>query len=329
MPAPIKAAIVGLGRWGQLLVSSVDDSEIIQFIRAVTRTPPKAEAFCAERGMALSSDIDDALNDDTIDALIIATPHTRHYGQLLAAAAAGKHVYCEKPWTLDAAEGHAALAALSEAGLKVAIGHNRRFAPNSMAMKDVLESGRLGAPIHIDGHFNSNLAPAAGLWRDSRDESPAGGMTSMGIHALDMFINLFGRVADVHVQSKRVASPIDVDDSTLIRLNFENGRTGHLTTLSATSMLWRISAFCLGGWVEIRDQDKFEVASIEDGATTETFPGFEYPAMATIRAALESFGADVAGGPAFPISPDEIGHATEVLAAIIQSAESGETVSLG
>lgn len=328
MPTPIKAAIVGLGRWGQLLVSSVDGSDVIQFTRAVTRTPSKVEAFCADRGMALSSALDDALSDPEIDALVIATPHTQHYEQLLAAAAAGKHVYCEKPWTLDAAEGHAALAALSDAGLKVAIGHNRRFAPNSLAMKDVLESGRLGAPVHIDGHFNSNLAPAVGMWRDSREESPAGGMTSMGIHALDMFINLFGRVSDVQVQSKRVASPIDVDDSTLIRMNFENGCTGHLTTLSATNMLWRISAFCLGGWVEIRDQDKLEVASIEDGTTTETYPGFEYPAMMTIRAALESFGADVAGGPAYPISPQEIGHATEVLAAIIRSAETGETVAI-
>ena len=328
MPTPIKAAIVGLGRWGQLLVSSVDGSDVIQFTRAVTRTPSKVDKFCTDRGMALSSELDDALSDPEIDALVIATPHTQHYEQLMAAAAAGKHVYCEKPWTLDAAEGHAALAALSDAGLKVAIGHNRRFAPNSLAMKAVLESGRLGAPVHIDGHFNSNLAPAVGMWRDSREESPAGGMTSMGIHALDMFINLFGRVSDVQVQSKRVASPIDVDDSTLIRMNFENGCTGHLTTLSATNMLWRISAFCLGGWVEIRDQDKLEVASIEDGTTNETYPGFEYPAMATIRAALESFGADVAGGPAYPIAPEEIGHATEVLAAIIRSAESGEIVAI-
>ena len=99
----------------------------------------------------------------------------------------------------------------------------------------------------------------------------------MGIHALDMFINLFGRVTDVHVQSKRVASPIDVDDSTLIRMNFENGCTGHLTTLSATNMLWRISVFCLGGWVEIRDQDKLEVTSLKTG------PRHRYTQATSIR----------------------------------------------
>jgi len=325
----INAAIVGLGRWGELLVSSVDDSDVIQFTAAVTRTPAKAELFCAKRGIKLSDQLDDVLRDNSINALVIATPHSQHFDQLMAAARAGKHVYCEKPWTLDAVEGQTALDAFAKAGLKVAIGHNRRFAPNSMAMKEVLDSGSLGAPIHVDGHFNSNLAPAEGLWRDNRAESPAGGMTSMGIHALDMFINLFGRIRDVDVQSTRVASPIDVDDSTLVRVNFENGCTGHLTTLSATNMLWRISAYCLGGWVEIRDQDKLEISSIADGTSQQTYPGYEYPAMATIQTAMESFGSAIASGTEFLISPEEIGHATKVLAAIIESAESEKPMTVG
>jgi len=329
MAKPINAAIVGLGRWGQLLVSSVDGSEKIKFTAAVTRTPAKAADFCAAREMALSSDLTNVLNDGTIDALVIATPHTQHFEQLMAAAGAGKHVYCEKPWTLDGGEASRSLRALSDAGLKVAIGHNRRFAPNTLAMKKLLEDGDLGAPIHIDGHFNANLVPNEGMWRDNRAESPAGGMTSLGIHALDMFVHLFGRIQDVNVQSKRVASAIDVDDTTLVRMNFANGCTGHLTTISATNLLWRISAFCTGGWVEMRDQDKLEVSSIANGNSTKTYPGYEYPALATIQAALEAFATDVSGGSAFPISAAEIEHATKALAAIIQSAESGKTISLG
>lgn len=329
MARPINAAIVGLGRWGQLLVSSVDGSEEIKFTAAVTRTPAKVADFCTARDIALSDDLTNVLNDDSIDALVIATPHTQHFEQLMAAAGAGKHVYCEKPWTLDGEQGGESLRALTEAGLKVAIGHNRRFAPNTLAMKKLLQDGDLGAPIHIEGHFDANLAPNEGKWRANRAESPAGGMTSLGIHALDMFINLFGRIQDVNVQSKRIASPIDVDDSTLVRINFENGCTGHLTTISATNMLWRISAFCTGGWVEMRDQDKLEISSIADGNTAQTYPGFEYPALATIQAALEAFATDVSGGPAFPISAADIEHATKALAAIVTSAETGKTVSLG
>ena len=217
---------------------------------------------------------------------------------------------------------------MADAGLKVGIGHNRRFAPNTLAMKKILEGGELGTPIHMDGHFHANLAPSEGAWRDSRIESPAGGMTSMGIHAVDMFINFFGCISDVQVQSKRVASPIDIDDSTLVRINFENGCTGHLTSLSATNMMWRISAFCLGGWVEMRDQDRLEISSIADGNSTQTFPGYGYPALATIKAALEAFAADVGGESSFLITPAEIEHSTNVLDAIIQSAKTGNTVSI-
>ena len=326
MAKPINAAILGLGRWGQLLVSSVDGSEKINFTAAITRTPAKVEEFCATRKIVLTNDLTNALSDEDLDAIVIATPHTQHFDQLIAAAGAGKHVYCEKPWTLGADEAISSLRVFSDAGLKVAIGHNRRFAPNTQAMKKLLQDGDLGTPIHIDGHFNANLATNEGLWRDNRVESPAGGMTSLGIHALDMFINLFGHVRDVNVQSKRIASAIDIDDTTLVRFNFKNGRTGHLTTISATNMLWRISVFCTGGWVEIRDQNKIEVSSITDGNTNKTYSGYEYPALATIQAALEAFANDIFGGQAFPISAAEIEHATKTLDAIIASATSGETI---
>ena len=150
----------------------------------------------------------------------------------------------------------------------------------------------------------------------------------MGIHVLDMFINLFGRISDVNVQSKRIASPIGVDDSTLVRVNFESGRTGHLTTVSATSMLWRISVFCLGGWIELRDQDRLEISSIKNGHSVITYPGYEYPALATIRASLEAFAKCVDGGKDFPITPPEINHATNVLEAIFQAGQSGKTSSI-
>ncbi|MEK9724595.1 MAG: Gfo/Idh/MocA family oxidoreductase [Rhodospirillaceae bacterium] len=324
----IRAAIVGLGGWGQLLVKSADDSETVKFTAAVTRTPSKVVEFCTERDMTLSDTLDDVLGNPDIDAVVIATPHTQHFDQLMAAAKAGKHVYCEKPWTLDAGEGRTALKAFADAGLKVAIGHNRRFCPNTQAMTDILNAGKLGTPLHIDGHMDSNLSPNVGKWRDNRAESPAGGMTSMGIHVIDMFVHFFGEVADVNTQSKTIASPIDADDSTIVRMNFKSGCTGHLTTISTTAMLWRIGVFCQGGWVEMRHHNTLEVFSLADGQSTEVFPGYEFPGVASIKGALEAFAADINGGPAYPCTPDQIVHATAVLAAIIESAQTGKTVSL-
>ncbi|MEX0347376.1 MAG: Gfo/Idh/MocA family protein [Rhizobiaceae bacterium] len=328
MSKQVNAAIVGLGRWGQLLVNSVAQSSRIKFVAAVTRSPDKVESFCAGRNMRLSNSLSDVLTDQNIDALVIATPHTQHFDQLMAAAEAGKHVYFETPRTLDAEQGRTALQAFAEAGLKVAIGHNRRFSPNYLAMKALLESGELGAPIHIDGHFNADLMQNADRWRDSQKESPAGGMTSLGIHAVDIFVSLFGTVRDVQAQSRMVQSTIDINDSTLVRFNFDNGQTGHLTTIAATSMLWRIGVFCTGGFVEIRDLDKIFVSSIADGEREETFPRFEYPGLETITSALEAFAGDIVSDVPYPVAPSQIDHATAVLAAIVASSQDGRTVQL-
>ena len=324
----VRLAIIGLGRWGQSLVDAVDRSETVRFAAAVTRTPSKVVDYCAQKNLTLTDDYQSVLQDDTVDAVVIATPHTMHFDQIMAAASAGKHVFCEKPFTLTAAEAHVALEALSDLGLKVAIGHNRRFAPNTVALKQALNNRSLGQPIHIDGHFNADLRHNADKWRNSRTESPAGGMTSLGIHVIDAFVHLFGRVADVNVQSRQIAIGLDIDDSTLVRLNFENGCTGHLTTIAATRLLWQIRVFGTGGWAECTDLDRYAFNPSDGDRQISEFPGYEYPGSATLKAALEAFAADICHEGPYPISPDEIAHATAVLEAITISAETGTTTAI-
>ncbi len=318
----INAAIVGLGRWGQLLVQSVQgESEAIRFARAVTRTPSKVEAFCAENDITLGDDYAAALADPAIDAVVLASPHSAHFDQMLKAAAAGKHVFCEKPFTLTKAEAETALGAIKDAGLKVAVGHNRRFAPNTIELKRMLDSGELGELLMIEANFSAPVSRYVNEWRTDRAESPAGGMTSLGIHALDAFIHLFGPISEVQARSKRIAMPFDVDDTTAIMVAFENGRMGYLSTFANTAMLWYARVYGTKGWVEIRDQDKMEIVMADGTQDSKTWDGYGYPAMATIAAELESFAGDVAGGAPFVVPPDQILHCVAALEAIIESAE--------
>src|ERR1041385_3578656 len=98
----VRAAIVGIGRWGRTLVGAVQgQSDRFQFVAGHTRTRSKAEAFCAEHGIALKDSLDEVLADPTIDAVVFATPHSEHGIQVERAAAAGKPVFMEKPFILD------------------------------------------------------------------------------------------------------------------------------------------------------------------------------------------------------------------------------------
>ena len=104
----LKAAIVGLGRWGQRLVDSVQGkSPSIRFVRGVSRDPEKTRAYGDKAGLTLTNAYPDVLNDKEVDAVVLATPHSQHFREIVAAARAGKHVFVEKPMALkgqDAAD---------------------------------------------------------------------------------------------------------------------------------------------------------------------------------------------------------------------------------
>ncbi|PPR09991.1 MAG: putative oxidoreductase YhhX [Alphaproteobacteria bacterium MarineAlpha11_Bin1] len=326
----INAAIVGMGRWGRTLVNSVADcNNSIEFVAGTTRTLSKATNYAAETGIRLHATYEDVLADDAVHAVVLASPHTVHFDQIMAAAEAGKHVFCEKPFCLTGGEARLALDTLAAKGLKVAIGHNRRFSPNAIKLKQQIDSGELGDLIQIEGNFSANMSGYSGEWRDSREESPVGGMTSLGIHAVDMYINLFGRVSSVLAVSRRVAIPFDIDDATGILMDFENGQVGYLGTVAATGHLWQVRAFGTRGWGSIYGHNQFDAMKTDGTHETLTWDGYEYPGIQTIKDQMVCFAQDCEGGNPFPATPDQILHATLVLEAIIKSVATGERVTVG
>lgn len=325
----LNAAIVGVGRWGQHLVESVQGkSDRIRFTAAVTRTRAKAEAFCATHDIDLRGDYAAILGDASIDAVVLATPHSGHEEQIVAAAGAGKHVFTEKPFTLTRDAAERALAACREAGIAVGIGHNRRFMKNTEALKAMVAAGELGTILHIDGNQSTDLGMAKGAWRDSRDESPAGGMTSLGIHALDCMIHMGGPVAEIDAYSARRAIGCDFDDTTAVLLRFASGATGALVTLASGARIWHLRVAGSEGWAETRDNRVLTVCRKDGTPEDRTFPGDAYPHLGSIAAELEEFAAAAEGNGRFRITPEEIINATSVLEAISRSAASGRRVPI-
>lgn len=315
----IDAAIVGLGRWGRLLVDSVQGrSNTIRFAKGVTRTAAKASDYCRDKGIELVSSYESVLADPKIGAVVLATPHTQHFDQIMAAAAAKKHVFCEKPFTLTRAEAEKATRACQAAGVAVGIGHNRRFLPNTAELKRMITAGELGRLLHVEGNFSADLSGSVDAWRNSRAESPAGGMTSLGIHVIDAMVHLCGPMVEVDARSYRLAMPFDVDDSTMVFLRFASGMTGYLGSVAYTGSLWHVRVFGTGGWAEVNAHEGFGMCLRGKAQAMRSFPPFD-----SLRAELEAFATAASGGTAFPITPDQIVHATGVLEAIVASAEKG------
>jgi len=322
----IEVAIVGLGEWGQNLVRSIQGkSAKLRFAAAATRTPSKVAAFAAEHGMALRGDYRAVLADPALAAVVLATPHTLHAEQIVAAAEAGKPVFVEKPLALTGASARAAVAACAKAGVALGVGYNRRHAPAMMALKRMVDEGTLGRVLQIEANFSSNSGyrqgPAA--WRANRAESPAGGMTSLGVHALDAMIHLGGAIGRVEALSRHLALPIDIDDTTAILCEFRAGALGYLGTVYASAPFWRLHVFGSEGWAEMRGLDTLVTMS-RAGKTEE----IKFPATDTVRLELEAFADAIASGARLTIPASELVNGVEALEAINLSATSGRAAAI-
>jgi predicted dehydrogenase len=333
----IKAAIVGLGWWGKTLVESADNSDAIRFVCGTSRTvSPELEAFANKQDFKLVADYAAVLADPGVDAVVLATPHSMHGAQVVAAAAAKKHVFCEKPFTLTKQQAEAAVAAVRKAGVTLGLGYNRRLHPEMIKLRDMVRSGELGTLLHIEATmtFPNVLFINPSHWRADKAETPLGGLMPMGVHAIDGMIDLCGPIDHVFAQSFRRAAPIDADDTTSILLRMKEGMSGYLGTMTTTGPGFSFQVFGSKGWLRLEGVTHVAGASSEERRTrlfgtckfqpikgeAKTWPA---ATMDVSRAALEAFARAAEGGPAFPIPYDQMIHGVAATEAIIRSAGSG------
>lgn len=314
----INAAIYGLGRWGRTLVRSVQGkSGVIRFGAGVARTPGNHRDFAESMGFVVNGDYEAVLADPAIDAVVLATRNSEHAGQVLRAAAAGKHVQVEKPFTLSKESAAAVARACGEAGVTLAVAFNRRFRPAVIDFKSAIEKGRIGDVLHVEGNFSGptfHRTPAES-WRAMRDDNPAGGMSPRGIHVLDLMIDAFGEIESVCAVSERRAVDLEVDDTTFVVLRFKSGVTGYLSTVMATGDYWRVTAMGTKGWAELPTEHRLVVGDLDRIVEDRSYEQIDIE-----KAELEAFARAISGGPPFPVSPAQAIHGVAVHEAIARSA---------
>ena len=248
----IDAAVAGLGWWGQHVVRRLAGSEHLRIVKAVETNDARAP-FAAEHGLAFAGDLAEALGDPGIDAVILCTPHALHTAQVLACAAARKHVFCEKPLALTRADAERSVAACNAAGVVLGIGHERRYEPAIVEVRRLIRDGVLGTVMHVEANFNHDkLADVpAGDWRTLPQDAPAAGMTAMGIHLSDLFVDLLGPASEAFAATaSRVAYP-DTGDVVSALIRFESGATGYLNAILVTPHYLCLTVFGSQAWVEV------------------------------------------------------------------------------
>jgi predicted dehydrogenase len=319
----IQCAIAGLGRWGRALVEAARANLRLKIVSAVEADLARARDFCGPRGIVLTGDFDAVLGDPAIDAILLATPHSLHKSQVIAAAAARKQVFCEKPLALRRSDAQEMFAACRKAGVLLAVGHNRRFWPSMRALREMVASGELGRILHVEGHnSNENSNRILQGWRLSPEESPGGGLTGAGLHVLDAFTSLLGPARRIYArQSSREAGPPPLD-SAMLAIDFENGITGTLATVRATPFYWRVHVFGTQGSAEVLDEVTMVVRKSGHSPHRLTFPKID-----TLAAELDAFADAIEGKQPYPVAEAEVLATLAAFEAALASMQSGHPVA--
>jgi predicted dehydrogenase len=319
----LRIVILGAGWWGTELAKAAKQvPEKLAIAGCYTPDPAEVEKFAATWGGQRYASYEAVLADKAVDAVLLATPHSTHAPLIVQAAHAGKHVFCEKPFTLTVASGREAIAACEAARVVLAVGHNRRFMPGAQRIKAMVDAGELGRVIHVEANYSGTVEGRypPDHWRVKQSELPAAGMTPMGLHMIDTLTWIMGPIQRLVAITKHQSTSYALDDTCAVLFELESGATGHFASNIATTLTASLRLFGDKRSVDARNNFS-ELVSAPIGMqvqpTSERFTVDE-----SLARELAAFADACAGGAPFLVKPAEALRNIAVLEAVVQSVKS-------
>jgi 1,5-anhydro-D-fructose reductase (1,5-anhydro-D-mannitol-forming) len=183
----VRWGLIGVGTIGrEWMAAAIANQQDGELIAVGSSDPGRAEAFATERGIPKAyATVDDLLQDDAIDAVYISTTNEWHKPQTLAAAAAGKHVLCEKPLAMHLADAHEMVAACRAAGVVLGTNHHLRNSATHRKLRELVEAGAVGQVQSVRVFHAVFLPPHVQGWRVKAVESGGGVIFDITVHDAD------------------------------------------------------------------------------------------------------------------------------------------------
>ena len=323
----LDVAVCGLGWWGRIIVPLVKTSAKLRVVRVVDPLPAAAE-FAARHAIPFSRSYEEALRDPAVQGVVLCTPHTLHTEQIVAAANAKKHVFCEKPLAMSRADVLRSVQSCNQNHVVLAVGHEKRFEPPIQEVLRMAKAGELGTLLQIEANFVQDkfLSLAADNWRLSQKEAPAGPMTATGIHLLDLSVGVLGPAERVFASVRQLGSQLTNGDTLGILVSFKSGANALLGAVLATPFDGRFAVYGNKAWAEVRDKAHPEAPqgwtlTVHRRNQEKTVREFS-PAQAVL-ANLEAFADAAGGGAPYPVPQEQMIANVSALEAIFRSARSG------
>lgn len=324
---PLRVACIGMGWWSDVLADAMKRSSRIEIAACYTRSADKRAAFAAKYQCRPAASYDEVLNDPAIDAVINTTPNDVHLETTRAAAAAGKHVFLDKPIANTVTDGRAISEVCRKAGVVLALGYQRRRESHFRWVKQQIEAGAFGKLVNAEANISRDRLGQIDLssWRYQAAGMPGGVMLQIGIHYTDVLEFLMGPVVSVRGQFAQLVLPGDNPDVASFILEHEGGA---LSTLNASYA--SASEYYL---MNIYGKDATAYYDLHNGLRLLKRGEDKPVAVATRKndtfvEELEEFAAACRGGKAPEVGGDFATRSLAVVRAGILSAREGRRVEV-
>jgi 1,5-anhydro-D-fructose reductase (1,5-anhydro-D-mannitol-forming) len=322
--------IVGLGRIAERIAVACSQAENARLAAVCSRDRLKAVGFAGRHSVPCSyGSYEDMLADTAVDAVYISSPNALHAPQAIAAAHAGKHVFCEKPMALTVRECEEMIAACRQVDVRLGVGYHLRQHPAHREIRKLVASGDLGEVQLARVHFFVGTQYDRGGWKAEPDIAGGGAVMSAGVHALDLLRFLVGQEV-VEVSAFADALPVEEIVTCLVR--FQRGAQAYMDTARivpfASSrndvLVYGTSASAVAlGTLGGRATGRLEITTVE-GTTAEDVGGRDLYAQQ-----IEEFGRCVReGGEPSATGLDGL-RTVEITEALYASARTGSAVRVG
>jgi predicted dehydrogenase len=222
-----------MGWWSDVLADAIERSGKLEIVSCYTRSEQKRKTFAAKYRCRPAASYEALLADREIEAIINTTPNDVHLSTTCAAAAAGKHVFLDKPIANSISDGRAITEACRKAGVVLALGYQRRRESHFRWIRQQIDAGLFGKLVNAEANISRDRLGKIDLtsWRYQAAGMPGGVMLQIGIHYIDVLEYLIGPIRAVRAQSAQLVLPGDNPDVASLILEHENGA---LATLNAS-----------------------------------------------------------------------------------------------
>jgi len=320
----VRLGVIGAGSFARSVLLPAMKKLDVELRGVATASAPSAQQTATRFGFGYAAtDWQQVLDDEFVDAVLVATRHDLHATVAAAALRAGKSVFLEKPMALSSDELDDLLDAAHSSGRVLQIGFNRRFAPTYQQLKAQFAPTKRRGPLVMA--YRVNAGPVASTSWVIDPVQGGGRLIGEVCHMLDLLVDLVGAPVTSVFTQPIAAGPAD---DMLLTLSFGDGSIGTIVYASGGDRSLPKEQLEVLGSGNAAVLDDFRTLHVHAGGRTTRIGG-RIPRLDKGHAAeLAAFFSAVRSGNASPVDPDEAAHVTRVTFAAVESARTGLPVTL-